>query len=309
MGLNSLTIADWISFRKLEKSEGTVVNDKAYAAHYLAWANANEVLIPMAAQGDLDAYFETFKSDMSPDRAAKQVSFLRNLYGYLYKAHRRAYRNPTVGWHPNVTGLQTGARGATRTTEREIAILTVGQVQSLLRKAENEIGVLSGDRLAVQLRRIALAELIYSTGMTLTEAAALKRHQFNGIYRRYIEIGSQKSLRAVPLTEPAFASTRRWLTVAEDRFNDDDAVFINITSGASLSANSLSTDLRLWGRYIHTSKNPELNATSLRNSFVAHLLANKAEPGLLAYVLGASSMDLVSRIREAVQRGGANQAA
>jgi site-specific recombinase XerD len=302
MGLNSSTIEDWLSARRLENTEITVRGDRTAAEHYLEWANANGVMIPFAGQGDFNRYADFCKAKLKPHAIYQRIKMLRNLYRHLYKNHWHAYRNPTIAWKLDTTGLPTGHRGQHKPVPLEIEILTVGQVETCFEQAEAALVGLSEDRRAVHARRIAIAEVIYSAGLTPTDALGLRRQQFDGEYAGALEIGEANDRRHVPLTPSAYAAMKKWLSIASDlAAPNHGSAFFSVPSGAALDRSGISKDLVFLGNLVRPTKDPELNATNLRHSFAAHLLINQADPGLVAYVLGNGSMDVVSRVLKAAQ--------
>ena len=139
------------------------------------------------------------------------------------------------------------------------------------------------------IRDRALFELVYSSGLRVSEAVALDRA------RLYLEqacvrlLGKGSRERIVPLGEPAVAWLRRYLGDARPRLRRrstaavpaTDAVFLN-QRGGRLSRKGI------WKRFhaISVAAGLQAKVHTLRHSFATHLLAGGADLRSVQELLG-----------------------
>ena len=143
------------------------------------------------------------------------------------------------------------------------------------------------------IRDRALFELVYSSGLRVSEAVALDRS------RLYLEqacvrlLGKGSRERIVPLGEPAVAWLRRYLEEGRPRLRRrtaagrtaGDAVFLN-QRGGRLSRKGI------WKRFhaVCVAAGLEAKVHTLRHSFATHLLAGGADLRSVQELLGHSDI-------------------
>ena len=168
-----------------------------------------------------------------------------------------------------------------RSPRRIPRVLSVAEVERFL--AAIDLATPAG------IRDRALFELVYSSGLRISEAVALDRS------RLYLEqacvrlLGKGSRERIVPLGAPALAWLARYLSEARHRLcrrstaaaPATDAVFLN-QRGGRLSRKGM------WKRFHATSVAAGLHAKvhTLRHSFATHLLAGGADLRSVQELLG-----------------------
>jgi site-specific recombinase XerD len=139
---------------------------------------------------------------------------------------------------------------------------------------------------AVGLRDRALFELIYSSGLRVAEAAALKVSDIDFERRLMVVRGKFDRDRMVPVSEVARDFLVRYLG---DKLEHSEAwVFVGSrgdTKGGHLRSTSISERFRLRLREFGMDK-PEISTHSIRHSTATHLLENGASVRHVQELLG-----------------------
>lgn len=157
-------------------------------------------------------------------------------------------------------------------------VLSVREVARLLDAAPGD------DRLA--LRDRALLELMYATGLRVSEVAALKLEdvQFDSDYLRCT--GKGNKTRIVPFGSRAKTALREYLDLGRKRFCGADAVrevFVTCR-GKGFSRKGLWKLIRQ--RALRAGIARSVSPHMLRHSFASHLLANGAPLRVIQEMLG-----------------------
>lgn len=147
------------------------------------------------------------------------------------------------------------------------------------------------------LRNRALLELMYSTGLRLSEVAKLDLEDVDeksGYVR--VRAGKGGKDRVQPLGRKACEAIRSYLKKARPyllRGKDERALFLSYIYGQRLEKWRIDRTLKESGKLAGLTKVP--NAHMIRRSFATHLLRNDAHPYYVKELLGHSSMRTTGR--------------
>ncbi len=132
------------------------------------------------------------------------------------------------------------------------------------------------------IRDRAILELLYATGIKVSELIAIKVSDIN-LSARYITCGDRRE-RNIPFGKSAKAALQAYLNVRPGYFdkNGKELLFLN-TAGEQLSRQGLWKILK---GYAKTVGLDELNPNAIRHSFAAHMLENGADLGSVQEFLG-----------------------
>lgn len=137
-------------------------------------------------------------------------------------------------------------------------------------------------------RDAAILELLYSTGMRVSELAQIDRRDAmtdNGAIR---VMGKRRKERIVPVGEPALHAIRNYLRLRDAEQTDDDpALFVN-SRGKRLSSRSIYTVVHFYLRAV--SEQLRCSPHVLRHSFATHLLDRGADLEAVRALLGHESL-------------------
>ena len=193
----------------------------------------------------------------------RRLSAWRGFYRWLVR-HRGLAVNPAEGIRPP------------RSPARLPATLTPDQAAALLdAKAED----------VLEVRDHAMFELFYSSGLRLSELAALDVDAgVDGTAREVVVTGKRGKTRCVPVGDKALAALAVWhrqrdaLAAASER-----ALFVG-RHGRRLSARSIELRLARWARRcgLGIGVHPHM----LRHSFASHLLQSSGDLRAVQELLG-----------------------
>ena len=234
---------------------------------------------PPAAAGAVVGYLVARQADgAGSPTLAKAISALRAWFRFVEAEVASA--GATHGATPQQTNPAADV-DPPRAPRRIPRVLSVAEVERFL--AAIDVTTPAG------IRDRALFELVYSSGLRVSEAVALDRS------RLYLEqacvrlLGKGSRERIVPLGEPAVAWLGRYLSEARPRLRRrstaaapaTDAVFLN-QRGGRLSRKGI------WKRFHAVSLAAGLQAKvhTLRHSFATHLLAGGADLRSVQELLG-----------------------
>ncbi|TYB81468.1 tyrosine recombinase [Maritimibacter fusiformis] len=152
-----------------------------------------------ARRADIEAYLVSCEAEgLAAATRARRLSAVKQLYRFAYEE----------GWRADNPALRiTGPAKARRLP----GTLSEAEVEALLAAATRH-GRSPTDR----LRNTCLMELLYATGMRVSELVGLPASAARGDPRMLLVRGKGGKERLVPLSEPARAALAAWLTVRDD---------------------------------------------------------------------------------------------
>ncbi|RJR25474.1 hypothetical protein C4578_01570 [Candidatus Microgenomates bacterium] len=154
----------------------------------------------------------------------------------------------------------------------------------------------------VALRNQAIMEVLFSTGMRISELCRLNRSNIDGSGRIFV-LGKGKKERFVYLTPRAQNIIERYLATRQDAF---DALFIpysglNVSkSKKRLSTNYIQAKIKEYRQKLKI--NVPTSAHSLRHGFATYLAESGASPAAIQILLGHESLDTTTRYVHASDR-------
>ena len=159
-------------------------------------------------------------------------------------------------------------------------VLTEAEVRSLLEAPD-----LSS---AEGLRDRTMLEMLYATGMRVSELVTVKTASVNLSMRYVIAFGKGSKERIVPLGSVAAEYRRRYLTEARSKFlmeneTDPETLFLGL-GGQGLTRQRVWEIIKQYGRQAGISKT--ISPHVLRHSFATHLLDNGADLRSVQEMLG-----------------------
>lgn len=157
----------------------------------------------------------------------------------------------------------------------------------------------------IALRNRAMLEVLFSTGMRISELINLNRVQIDGSGRIFIQ-GKGKKERFVYLTSRALKYLNEYLTYRNDNFS---ALFIPYRGSNSkkiaatkrrISANYLQSRIKYYREKLKI--NVPTSAHSLRHGFATYLAEKGANPAAIQILLGHESLNTTTRYVHASDR-------
>ena len=244
--------------------------------HFSEWLGRRSTPLLSASQPDIEAYLVTLDADgMSRATRARRLSAIRQFFRFAFEEGWRA-DNPAV----RIKG-----------PKREKALpktLSEDEVDRLLDAAR------TGGRESDRLRNTCLMEVLYATGMRVSELVSLPVQAARGDPRMLLVRGKGGKERMVPLSPPARQALAAWLAerdareaAASKKTGAPPSRYLFPSSGASghLTRHrfyGLVKDLAVAGGVLPSKVTPH----TLRHAFATHLLARGADLRSIQTLLG-----------------------
>jgi integrase/recombinase XerC len=166
--------------------------------------------------------------------------------------------------------------------------LSVDAAQYLLDYAKNQLDIL-------QIRDYALFELMYSSGIRLSEAVNLNVRDINLHERLMRVIGKGNKERLLPIGKKAIEALEKYLLVRIIH-QDEPALFTN-KKGLRLGQRQIQNRLKKWCQLVGSLQH--ISPHMLRHSFASHLLQSSGDLRAVQEMLGhvnLSSTQIYTRL-------------
>jgi integrase/recombinase XerD len=181
-----------------------------------------------------------------------------------------------------------------RKTEKLPDTLSVEEVDRLL--SQPDISKPSG------LRDRAMLELLYATGMRVSELISLSINDLNFVTGYVVTVGKGNKERIVPMGEVAMGYLKAYISSCRSRWTEGTsqmALFIN-RRGKSLTRQGFWKIIKKYAEMAGIQKN--ISPHTLRHSFATHLLERGADLRSVQILLGHSDIS-TTQIYTHVARG------
>lgn len=211
---------------------------------------------------------ELHRQEFAPRSVARAVAAFRSFYGYLMD----------VGLKKEDPSLHLERPKKPRKLPR---YLTEREVEALLAAPDPK------DLRGVRDR--ALLELLYATGLRVSEATELTLGALRLDAGVLIALGKGNKERLVPLGDPARSWLERYLSEVRPLWvrGREERVFLS-PQGRALTRQNVWHRIRHYGRKAGISRS--ISPHVLRHSFATHLLAHGADLRVVQLLLGHSAL-------------------
>ncbi len=243
---------------------------------FTAWAAHRGLDIATLPRAAVEDYLISCEAEgLSKATRARRLSSIRQLYRFAHDE----------GWRKDNPALRISGPGA---SQRLPKTLSHDEVDRLLEAARTK-GRSTGEK----LRNTALMELLYATGMRVSELVGLPVAAVRGNPQMILVRGKGNKERMVPLSPPARAAAAVWL--AHRDANEEVARKAGKAASKALFPGS-GTDGHLTRQHFHlilkdlavlAGVSPaKVTPHTLRHAFATHLLAGGADLRVIQTLLG-----------------------
>ena len=242
----------------------------------MGWLARKGRAFATATREDVEAYLISCEAGgLSKATRARRLSALRQLYRFAHEE----------GWRADNPALRIKGPGA---TQRLPQTLSQDEVEALL-TAAREKGRTEEDR----LRNRCLMELLYATGMRVSELVSLPVAAVRGDPRMILVRGKGGKERMVPLSAPARAALTDWLA-ALDRAEEaarrkGRPPSRHLFPGSGRAGHLTRQHFHLMVKDIAAGAGispSRVTPHTLRHAFATHLLAGGADLRVIQTLLG-----------------------
>jgi len=230
--------------------------------------------IATADTDDLRAYLsELAKQGLAPASVARRLSAVRQLYRFVYSEGHRTDDPAAV-----IEGPKRG-----RSLPK---VLSVKQVDDLLAQAR---GSIQNEAKAERLRAArlnCLIEVLYATGLRVSELVALPAAAARRDQRMLVIRGKGGRERLVPLNDQARLSMAEYLALrSEAKLDASKWLFPSFGESGHLTRQHFARELKTLAAAAGL-KTSQVSPHVLRHAFASHLLQNGADLRVVQTLLG-----------------------
>ncbi|WP_028748691.1 site-specific tyrosine recombinase XerD [Rhizobium mesoamericanum] len=244
--------------------------------------NGKGVRLLEAASADLSAYLSSLAAQgFKPSSQARRLAAMRQFYKFLYAEGLR-------------TDDPTGVLDAPKKGRALPKTMGVDEVGRLLEQAETEAQDPAPGQLQ-RLRMLALLELLYATGMRVSELVSLPARVLDQDGRFLMIRGKGNKDRLVPLSPSAIVALKLYgrMLAVENAANkvphESPWLFPAASREGYLPRQVFARDLK--NLAIRAGLTPSMISPHvMRHAFASHLLANGADLRVVQELLGHSDI-------------------
>ena len=262
------SLVNYFQHLKIEKrlSEHTLKSYQRDINHLQSYCSKNKLLQWHDVQPiDIRNHIASrHRKGLSSKSLQRELSAIRSLYNYLLKK-RLLESNPANHIR------------APKQKRKLPKVLDVDQVAGLLETHPDS---------PLEIRDLAMFELFYSSGLRLSELAALNIDDLGPFESSlHVKQGKGGKQRNLPVGSKAVSAIKKWLTFRPD--TTDPALF-TANRGNRLSQRSIQLRLDRWGKKIGLPEH--VHPHMLRHSFASHLLESSQDIRAVQELLGHSNI-------------------
>ena len=141
------------------------------------------------------------------------------------------------------------------------------------------------------IRNKAMVEIMYCSGLRVSELCSLKMKQVNVNERIITVLGKGKKERSIPIREESLKYLLLYINEVRNKLKlivDKSYVFLNL-KGKKISRQYFFIEIRKYAKMAGIEK--EIHPHSLRHSFATHLLENGADLRVVQELLGHTNIE------------------
>jgi integrase/recombinase XerD len=230
--------------------------------------------VAAARTDDLRAHLTRLaERGLAPASVARRLSAIRQLYRFLYSEAHRTDDPSAV--------MEGPKRG--RSLPK---VLSVKQVDDLLKQVRTGLSADSQTERLRAARMVCLLEVLYATGLRVSELVALPETAARRDLRMLVVRGKGGRERLVPLNDSAKRAMADYLTLRDDaKVERSKWLFPSFGESGHLSRQHFARELKALAAAAGL-KASQVSPHVLRHAFASHLLQNGADLRVVQTLLG-----------------------
>ncbi len=278
----SSTSSHWIApfLEALGAERGAAANTLAAyrrdLEHFTIWLRAAGADPERVERPEIERYLVALEAEgLSPATRARRLSAIRQFYRFAL----------SEGWRADDPAARIGGP---RPVRKLPGTLSVAEVDDLLDAARTRPG-----SVAKRAQRLCLMELLYATGLRVSELVSLPAASARGNPRMMLVTGKGGRERMVPLSDPAREALAAWLVIRDAIEAERRGAGGRPSPWLFPSRGKLGHLTRIG--FYHALKElavaagldpTRISPHTLRHAFATHLLANGADLRAIQQLLG-----------------------
>ena len=240
------------------------------------WCGKNNLSLSILSRFNIENYLVSLKFDgLADSTRARRLSALKQFYEFCVEEDLRK-DNPA---------RQIKGGGKSKKLPTAISVSDIDRLLDAATKAAKS----KADR----TRDICLIQLLYATGMRVSELMSLPVSAVRGNPKMILILGKGSKERLVPLTLFAKKSVKDWLTVRDQKEKikkklghfDSPYLFPSFSKYGHLTRHWFYQKIKFWAAYAGLEPS-KISPHTIRHAFATHLLANGADLSIIQKLLG-----------------------
>jgi len=220
------------------------------------------------------------KNDIKNNTSARKLSSLRQFYKFLFQEN--------ILSHNPMNGIESP-----KISKNLPKIISVNFIMELIEHVKSEIDQNPSDLInKYRLQRfLSQIEILYSTGIRVSELLSIKLSHFNRSSSFLIVNGKGNKERIVPLTENAIREINQYIALLGNIYNLDNLVFLypGLGGKSTMTRQYFAKQLKLHSRAAGLDPN-QISPHVIRHAFASHMLSNGADLRAVQQMLGHSDI-------------------
>lgn len=265
-----------VYLESIGKRKNTVSAYITDVSMYLDFVEENKLTVSEDGY-PLVAYIQNLKDKCkSPSSIQRTIISLRNFYNFLV-AEECIKKVPEISINKE------------RVEKKKPLVLTVDEINKIMNSTN--IATEKG------IRDKALLELMYATGMKVSELISLTLDDVN-LELSFVRCTDNKGYeRVIPIGKEAKESIKRYIVIREETSKGSDKLFLNM-SGEPITRQGVWRIVKEYSVIANIDK--DINLNTFRHSFAVHLLQNGANAKIVQELLGNQVMTYIDMYYEII---------
>ncbi len=283
-------IENFVSTKVLDKgiTSNTITAYKKDLNLFTNWCLINQISLIEAKKKDINIYIHFLKEqNLNSSSINRKLSVIKSFYDYLYQIN-----------FINFNELKTIV---TQKLEKNLPkLLSEKEILYLIDKSR-ELYVKNPIKNISYLRTQVILEILYSTGLRISELLNIKINQVANIKDKLYINGKGNKQRLVIFNKNALDLLKKWISIMiKNNKNKNSYLFENIHNIKVISRQQIYKDLKKLALKTNTDLE-KLSPHSIRHSFASHMLNRGADLRSIQKLLGHSDIsttEIYTQVRQ-----------
>ena len=283
-------IENFVSTKVLDKgiTINTITAYKKDLNLFTNWCVNNQISLIEVKKEDINLYIHFLKEqNLNSSSINRKLSVIKSFYDYLYQI--------------NLINFNELKTIVTQKLEKNLPkLLSEKEILHLIDKSK-EIYVKNPTKNISYLRTQVILEILYSTGLRISELLNIKINQVANIKDKLYINGKGNKQRLVIFNKNALDLLKNWIRIMiKNNKNKNSYLFENIHNIKVISRQQIYKDLKKLALKTNTDVE-KLSPHSIRHSFASHMLNRGADLRSIQKLLGHSDIsttEIYTQVRQ-----------